>query len=970
MPSLEQRVSALEAIIAAGKPISALSAATGAQVADDDLFAITDVSTGTNKKLQAHELANYLGTAQLQGAGGDGTVASKAKTDGTDQYSLIRAELDMLEARTSPAAKMLRLPAGRIKISHPLVLFGQSMGLIGDPTLQTTISPNYGSGYAVVVRPRRAGPTTGATLYTTGGGTAMRLGSTLPFLDLSSEQNTDLRALTTFTFQCRFKPLNLPGLRSCIVNSQILLGSSFLAFISWAVWVTNDGALAIYWNNTPYTTATGLIAVNTNYHVAFVFNGPGNTVKVFLNGTQVLSIAAGVSTVPQTAQGVEVTTVGDNVTGPSLGTWGFFGLDGWVDGIEFDDRALYTGSFTAPTAKSSVSSHTLLLINDFTSDPDFVVGKVGNRSAPTDNAFFLPVRTTETQGTGYVVKNLYVEGAFGASGFYGEDCFNSTWDNLAILTYCGFKFIGSTYESNFSNFTGLATSYGLVITGAAAGIDTSSVNIRSGAIGVFLEGAVGGRMQDLLFTTLPTTLINFYVGGTNDVTFVEGRIDDEGAGTGLLAAVVANNAAVKFNGGQVLVTKPGTMTFECALGGCVQLDGTSFVIAANTAEVCRFRDPPSIAGSINNLTYYSADPPPFTLTPSYVHGAAGFTGVTTGVSLPRTLLAVESGATFSSQRPGAATYANLPSAAVGLEYNFFVESSQGWTVVAAAGDRIVLAGNMTAPAGTISTTSVGYTLNLKALDNIRWLATIPDGSATLGGSTVPATVSAAIVAWYDHTSAKWTDTSRTTAATADGASVAVWDDVWTRGNHLAQATAANRPTLKLSLQNGKDVVRFDGVNDWLEKLAPAGFTGETGQTILVVASRTGSPSFGMMVVTEPGGARELRWNFSGTTPEATINNTAATLDYGSTVSGWHEYDFIFDDANNLSTITVDATSPVSAADSTDITGRPSDRIDLGARNGANFFAGDIAAVIVCNRPLTNAERDALRLELKTSYGTP
>lgn len=49
----------------------------------------------------------------------------------------------------------------------------------------------------------------------------------------------------------------------------------------------------------------------------------------------------------------------------------------------------------------------------------------------------------------------------------------------------------------------------------------------------------------------------------------------------------------------------------------------------------------------------------------------------------------------------------------------------------------------------------------------------------------------------------------------DGA-VARWEDKSGNGRHATQETLANRPLRKTSVQNGKDVVRFDGVDDTLE----------------------------------------------------------------------------------------------------------------------------------------------------------
>lgn len=57
------------------------------------------------------------------------------------------------------------------------------------------------------------------------------------------------------------------------------------------------------------------------------------------------------------------------------------------------------------------------------------------------------------------------------------------------------------------------------------------------------------------------------------------------------------------------------------------------------------------------------------------------------------------------------------------------------------------------------------------------------------------------------------------AASADGDPVGQWQDQSGNGWHFAQATAAKRGTLKLNIQNGRPVVRLDGVDDYLSSTA-------------------------------------------------------------------------------------------------------------------------------------------------------
>ena len=69
--------------------------------------------------------------------------------------------------------------------------------------------------------------------------------------------------------------------------------------------------------------------------------------------------------------------------------------------------------------------------------------------------------------------------------------------------------------------------------------------------------------------------------------------------------------------------------------------------------------------------------------------------------------------------------------------------------------------------------------------------------------------------WLDATTGLFDATSGGSAVTTDGSAVARWEDQSGNGNHATQGTSNNRPILKTSIQNSKNVVRFDGSNDRL-----------------------------------------------------------------------------------------------------------------------------------------------------------
>lgn len=74
---------------------------------------------------------------------------------------------------------------------------------------------------------------------------------------------------------------------------------------------------------------------------------------------------------------------------------------------------------------------------------------------------------------------------------------------------------------------------------------------------------------------------------------------------------------------------------------------------------------------------------------------------------------------------------------------------------------------------------------------------------------------------------------------AAGGAVARLEDKSGNGRHWTQATASYRPTRQVAVQNGKDVIRLDGVNDTMGR---AGFmTGATAGTFLFVLKLVADP---------------------------------------------------------------------------------------------------------------------------------
>ena len=75
--------------------------------------------------------------------------------------------------------------------------------------------------------------------------------------------------------------------------------------------------------------------------------------------------------------------------------------------------------------------------------------------------------------------------------------------------------------------------------------------------------------------------------------------------------------------------------------------------------------------------------------------------------------------------------------------------------------------------------------------------------------------------WLDATTGLFDATSGGSSVTTNGSSVARWEDQSGNARHATQATSGFRATLRTSVQNSKNIIRFDGTDDFYSGLSAA-----------------------------------------------------------------------------------------------------------------------------------------------------
>ena len=231
--------------------------------------------------------------------------------------------------------------------------------------------------------------------------------------------------------------------------------------------------------------------------------------------------------------------------------------------------------------------------------------------------------------------------------------------------------------------------------------------------------------------------------------------------------------------------------------------------------------------------------------------------------------------------------------------------------------------------------------------------------------------------WLDATTGLFDATSGGNAVTTDGSAVARWEDQSGKAYHFQQSTSNDRPILKTSVQNGKNVIRFDGSNDFMQGSNSLKFKPPVSM-FCVVSKRGGSNYQGIYTlgVLAPTNGYGIWISNTGD------NSGAFSSQYrqGSTNVSTNYYTALLPVTNTFfigAGVVDSSTNNVyfndgaedSLAHTVDIA--PDQNVYIGARdqNGATslYFNGDIAEIIVYNSALSSSSRNSVRDYLDTKW---
>lgn len=259
------------------------------------------------------------------------------------------------------------------------------------------------------------------------------------------------------------------------------------------------------------------------------------------------------------------------------------------------------------------------------------------------------------------------------------------------------------------------------------------------------------------------------------------------------------------------------------------------------------------------------------------------------------------------------------------------------------------------------------------------------GLAGLGGLAPGVTINPAslpagtVKQWYQADGALWKDTARTIPATADADPVAAWDDSSGNAFHVTQATPSACPTLKLAVRAGRNVVRFDGVDDNLFALAALGLGGSDAPFTLFTVC-----SFSAL-----GGTYTI-WSAGSTTSDTPLIRLYGSVNHwlfqkrddasvsktitGVTTTRLNEwYVAVLANTGTLGTIYENGIKSPPGLTNIDVGAITLNQTGIGTlrRSGAsNQFKGDMGEVLLCAGLLSDATITGIVGFLKGRWGIP
>jgi len=235
-------------------------------------------------------------------------------------------------------------------------------------------------------------------------------------------------------------------------------------------------------------------------------------------------------------------------------------------------------------------------------------------------------------------------------------------------------------------------------------------------------------------------------------------------------------------------------------------------------------------------------------------------------------------------------------------------------------------------------------------------------SPTTDGGVLPAH-------WYRSDDA-YQDAGRTTPVASDGDVVGNWTDLAANADHASQATTGKKPTWQNGAGdqlNSHPVIRWDGIDDWLQATFTTGGTINQPATILVVAKldalAVNDGAVHRLTSGDDISSRMILSTNTSPNPDSWAMYAGLFVNGSASDSNWNIWLAVFNGAssqfwhNGISEGSGNAGA------------FGEDKLSIGSNyTGGQNWLGDIAEVLVFSAGLSTADKNEVGNYLATRYG--
>ncbi len=152
----------------------------------------------------------------------------------------------------------------------------------------------------------------------------------------------------------------------------------------------------------------------------------------------------------------------------------------------------------------------------------------------------------------------------------------------------------------------------------------------------------------------------------------------------------------------------------------LQVSALVYLVAGDYVEMQGFQDS---GGSLNIMSSATGEG-----TWLSIVSLGNLVGAVSIKTTAYSVLSSDVGKKFTNEGASASVAFTLPTAVANLEYTFYVQDGDGLSVIAAAGDTIRIETLVTAAAGNVSSSTIGSSVTLKAINATEWVAISAIGS--------------------------------------------------------------------------------------------------------------------------------------------------------------------------------------------------------------------------------------------------